>query len=128
MPSLKIPAASASVSVSIIDTTSWASNLPCGNLFKPPMKGLTSFDICSYAFLVTHEDNNGRRSLLFDLGIRKDWQNMVPPMLKKFENWKADIKVEKDVADILTEGGVELEDVEAIILRFVQFRVMNIKC
>ena len=117
MARIKIPPSSTTISVSIIDTTAWARNLPCADLFYPRFKGLKTFDICSYAFLVTHDDAKGRRHVLFDLGIRKDWRNLVPDTVKKLGKWKADVTVEKDVSEILSENGVDLNDIEAIILR-----------
>ena len=117
MTSLKLPKSQSTVSVSIVNTTAWARKIPCRNLFYPRYKGLETFDLCSYAFLVTHNNGASKRQLLFDLGIRRDWTNLVPDMVQKFENWGADIQVQKDVSEILIEHDVDLNGIEAIIWR-----------
>jgi hypothetical protein len=108
-----IPPSNRTVSVSIIDTTSWAYKIPCHNLFRPPFAGLDTFDICSYAFLITHDD----RHVLFDLGIRKDWENLVPSTVALLKDWGTMLTVEKDVVDILRDGGTDLDKIDAAVWR-----------
>jgi len=110
-----IPASNSTVSVSIIDT-SWAYKIPCGDLFRPHFEGLDTFDICSYAFLVTRRDEN-ETHLLFDLGIRKDWQNLVPEMVQALKDWGTTVTVEKELVDILQGGGTDLKKIESVIWR-----------
>jgi len=117
MTSVVIPASAATVTVSIIDSTAWAYNVPCAELFKPRFPGLDTLDLCSYSFLISHDTDNNRRNVLFDLGIRKDWQNLVPSMVSKFKEWGTKVQVEKHVADILEENNMDLTSVEAIIWR-----------
>ncbi|KAF6836765.1 metallo-beta-lactamase superfamily protein [Colletotrichum plurivorum] len=106
-----IPPSNSTVSVSIIDTTSWAYKIPCGDLFLPRFPGLDTFDICSYAFLITHDD----RHVLFDLGIRKDWENLIPSTVKRLKNDGTIIQVEKELTDILRHGGIDLNDIDAAV-------------
>jgi hypothetical protein len=87
MPPIDVPKSCSTVSVSIIDTTAWAYKIPCETLFYPRFKGLKTFDLYSHAFLITHEHHDSKRRLLFDLGIRKDWQNLVPDMVQKLKKW-----------------------------------------
>ncbi|PVH69833.1 hypothetical protein DL98DRAFT_578142 [Cadophora sp. DSE1049] len=111
-----IPPASTTVSLSIIDTTSWAFNIPCEDLFKPRFEGLTKLNICSYAFLITHNGiDNEKKHVLFDLGIRKDWKNLVPKMVQKFGDWDAKIQVEQDTVEILKHNSVNVDMVDAIV-------------
>lgn len=121
MSNLSIPPSSATVSVAIINTTSWAYNVPCADLFRPRFHGLDTFDLCSYSFLITHRSLvNGEekvRNVLFDLGIRKDWENLVPSMVKKLKQWGTRLEIEAELSDILQEGGVNLADIEAIVWR-----------
>ncbi len=118
MPALDVPLSQATVAVSIIDTTSWVHGLPCEDKFSPHFPGLTHFDICSFAFLISlFDDNSKKRHVIFDLGIRKDWKNCVPKMLGFFERWGAKIDVERDVADILRVNGVDLNEIDAVIWR-----------
>ncbi|KAI0021769.1 beta-lactamase-like protein [Xylariomycetidae sp. FL0641] len=114
MFSVEIPPSSACVNVSVIQT-GWAYGLPCAHWFNPQFKGLEHFDLCSYAFLITHEQEGRKRRVLFDLGIRKDWETLVPRVLRKFEEHNAKVEVVKDVADQLVENGVDLSQIEAVI-------------
>ncbi|KAJ3531244.1 hypothetical protein NM208_g8960 [Fusarium decemcellulare] len=99
--SLKIPASSATVSVAIINTTAWASHVPCAGLFKPAFKGLDTFDLCSYSFLVTHRG--------------EDSENLVPNIVAKLKQWGTTLEIEKDVADVLVEHDTKLDEIEAIV-------------
>ncbi|KAJ3535029.1 hypothetical protein NM208_g7305 [Fusarium decemcellulare] len=114
-PQVDIPNSNSTVSVSIIDTTSWAYRIPCHDFFRPPFEGLDSFDLCSYAFLITRRDKHGERHVLFDLGIRKDWENLVPDMVESLKKWGTTVKVDKAVVDILRDGGTDLNKIDAII-------------
>lgn len=115
MAPLKLPHSLATVAVSIIDTGSWACRLPCANLFRPQFKGLKTFDLCSYSFLVTHRSCGKERRVIFDLGMRKDWENLVPGMVRKLKLWGSDLKMKKDVTDVLEEHGTDPNSVEAVI-------------
>ncbi|TPX13509.1 uncharacterized protein E0L32_005980 [Thyridium curvatum] len=106
-----IPASNSTVSVSIIDTTSWAYKIPCRDLFYPRFAGLDTFDICSYAFLITH--NN--RHVLFDLGIKKDWEELVPDTVARLKRSGTSVVVEKELVDILRDGGTDLNDIDAVV-------------
>ena len=117
MSTLNIPTSSVTVTVAIINTTAWAYDFPCSDWFRPPFEGLNTFDLCSYSFLITHHDDTCIRKVIFDLGIRKDWENLVPPTVESLKQWGTKVKVEKDVADILLEHGTDLAEVEAIIWR-----------
>ncbi|KAM7209966.1 beta-lactamase-like protein [Rhypophila decipiens] len=108
---VQIPTSNSTVSVSIIDTTSWAYKIPCGDLFRPRFIGLDAFDICSYAFLVKHQD----RRLLFDLGIKKDWEQLVPDTVARLRKSGTHVTVEREIADILRDGGTEPDQIEAVI-------------
>ena len=108
-----IPPSNSTVGVSIIDTTSWAYKLPCDDLFYPRFPGLETFDICSYAFLITH----GARHVLFDLGIKKEWDNLIPSTVARLKNSGADITIKKELIDILRDGGTDPNSIEAVVWR-----------
>ncbi|KAH9899036.1 beta-lactamase-like protein [Xylariomycetidae sp. FL2044] len=107
------PASTATVSVSIIDSTSWAYNLPCATFFRPPFKGLETFEICCYVFLITHGQGDGARHVLFDMGTRKDWENLVPHTVAHLKKHGTIVETEKHLVDILKGGGTDLSKVEA---------------
>lgn len=68
----------------------------------------------SLTFLLEHPSG---RKLVWDLGIRKDYQNYAPKIANYIPTTEYTINVEKNVADILEENGVKREEVEAVIWR-----------
>jgi hypothetical protein len=83
-----------------------------GRLLQPEYTGKPNLTGPCLSFLIEHPS---RKPLLFDLGIRKDW-NVLPSYPMWVEN-KWYIHVEKDVATILKENGVDVDggEVESII-------------
>ena len=114
-PRLSIPESQSSVNVHIIDSTARLRDLKTKDFFEPEFVGFDTLDIPSYSFLIEHPPTN--RRVLFDLGLRKDWHNLAPEVVGyiKEEGWS--ITVEKDVAEILSEGGIRLDTIEAVIWR-----------
>ena len=115
-PPLNIPASSTTVKVSIINTTSRVRGIPAPHFMTPAIKGFETLDCPCYSFLVEHP--NGRK-VLFDLGVRKDWENLSPRIVGRIKDGGWKIEGEKNVAEILEKNGVELKSVEAIIWRLV---------
>lgn len=103
-PLFLVPPSSKTVNVRIIDTTA---------SIHISMPSFVNQSVPSWAFLIEHPPS-GRR-ILFDLGVRKDWQNLAPPILSWMKQVNASCKVEKDVRQILEEGGVKGQSLEAII-------------
>ena len=114
-PPLNIPESQSAVNVHIIDSTARLRDLPSKDFFEPEFVGFDTLDIPSYSFLIEHPPSS--RRVLFDLGLRQDWHNLAPEVVGyiKKEGWS--ITVEKDVAEILSEGGVKLDTIEAVIWR-----------
>ncbi len=72
-------------------------------------------NITNFAFLIEH---NGQK-LLFDLGVRKDWEASSPPSLvgpMKLSGWN--VEVEKNVSETLQDNGTSLDSIDAIIWRY----------
>ena len=115
IPQLHIPDSEFTVDVYIIDTTSYMRKLPFSMFMEPHIKGLDYLNSPAFSFLVDHPSNG--RKVLFDLGVRKDWKNLAPTIADRIRGGGWQVTVEKDVAEILQEGGVEPGDVEAIIWR-----------
>jgi hypothetical protein len=103
-PPLNIPQSKNTVKVSIIDSTSIIT-LPMSVMCKPKNVGGHEKCVCpAYSFLIEHESEDGkRRRLLFDLGVRKDWENMAPYAVERIKRAGWGVKVDKDVYDILEE-------------------------
>jgi hypothetical protein len=119
---LSLPSGSRTVQVQIIDTTSQLDNIPTSAFFGDSIQGFDTFDGPCYSFLITHTGDNGQeRHIIWDLGVRKDWTNLVPSVVENVSKWGENFKLEvqKDVAEVLGENGVNLKDIEAIIWRYV---------
>lgn len=101
--------------VSIIDTA-LLCNIPVAPYLHPLVPGFDHLVLPAYAFLV--ESSRGER-ILFDLGTRKDWDQLAPAAKAEIDDDGIDIKMEDDVLDVLQKNGVEAADIDAIVLRFV---------
>ncbi|KAJ5098035.1 hypothetical protein N7532_005036 [Penicillium argentinense] len=79
----------------------------------PPVPGMgTHPSNPSFSFLLEHTSG---RKLVFDLGIRKDYQNYAPKVAEYIPTTKYKIEVTKNVIDILEEEGINGDEVEAVI-------------
>ncbi|MCJ1236928.1 hypothetical protein MMC14_004912 [Varicellaria rhodocarpa] len=108
---LNIPPSSTTVKVSIIDSTSYI-RIPSDVCFQPSIQGFEFLDCPAFSFLIQHPSG---RTLLFDLGIRKDWRNLAPKVSNRLKENGWDINVEKDVVEILEDYGVRRGSVEGIV-------------
>lgn len=100
------------VRVRIIDTTSYINDLPAAPFLYPKFPGLSRLSGPSFSFLIEH---GSLRSLLFDLGIRKDWENLPPVTARRIEAMKLTVEVKKGVREQLEEHGVNVKSIEGII-------------
>ncbi|EME41808.1 hypothetical protein DOTSEDRAFT_74015 [Dothistroma septosporum NZE10] len=102
-PELNIPASTNTVKVSCIDSGS-RFKLPITNFLQPDYTGHDKLCGPSFSFLIEHPIT---KPILFDLGIRKDWENL--PSYPKFvkNNWY--INVPSDVPTILSSNGVNVD-------------------
>jgi glyoxylase-like metal-dependent hydrolase (beta-lactamase superfamily II) len=112
-PDLEFPAhASATVHVRIIDTTTQIEGLSAAPFLAPEIPGLTELSGPCFSFLIEHPSS---RSLLFDLGVRKDWENLAPVITKRIEAVKCRVTVQKGVREQLDDHGVDTKNIEAVI-------------
>ncbi|KFY74810.1 hypothetical protein V499_05190 [Pseudogymnoascus sp. VKM F-103] len=112
IPPIEIPASSNIVTVRVIDTTT-RLHMPVGTMFDPLIKGHTTLASPSYSFLI--ENERLERKVLYDLGTQQKWQEQAPCVVDMIRTYGWDVRVEKDVADILEEHRVSLSAIEAII-------------
>jgi glyoxylase-like metal-dependent hydrolase (beta-lactamase superfamily II) len=112
-PDLKIPHSKNTVNVSIIHTTGSITGLDNLKFMVPPIRGHDYLDVPCFCFLVHNPAQN--RTVIFDLGIRKDWWNLNPEMVEGFEKAGVKLHVEKGVREILDEHGVNTSAIEAVI-------------
>lgn len=111
-PSLNIPDSKSVVNVHIINSTSRIKGIPFSVFTTPSYKGLGYLDCPAFSFLIEHTASG--RKFLFDLGVRKDWENLPAAIVKRIKDGGWTVTIEKGVADILQEGGVAAKDIEAI--------------
>jgi len=118
-PDLKIPYSKHVVQVCIIDTTTRVNGLPAAAFMSPAIPGYQIIkDGCAYAFIVKHNNPEATTkydTLLFDLGVRKDFENSPPTIVEQSKAFGLSFSVEKDVATTLKENGQDLNKVGAII-------------
>ncbi|KAF3016103.1 hypothetical protein E8E14_001944 [Neopestalotiopsis sp. 37M] len=112
-PELNIPPSTATVNVSIINTTGTIRGVNTWRFFEPSIKGHDWLATPCFAFLIQHPTLN--RSIVFDLGIKKDLENLPPPLLERFKESGYTVDVPKHVREILDEGGVDTQSLEAVI-------------
>ncbi|KAJ3052830.1 hypothetical protein HK097_005592 [Rhizophlyctis rosea] len=115
----EIPPSASTVSVSIIDTTASVRGLPANTYLDPSIPGHDYLAVPCFPFIIHHPTVN--KTLLFDLGIRKYWQNLSPPLVEDIKGEGMQIYVEKDVPQILSEGGIDPTTVDAVFWSHYHF-------
>lgn len=115
--SLNIPQGNQCCKLCIIDATCDIT-VPPAFLVEPEIKGWDWMNMPTFAFYIKHESSG--RELLFDLGSRKDWDNHVPA-IKALHDHIPGLRVTNDVLDIVRDGGVDVDKLEALILSHFHF-------
>lgn len=112
-PSLALPPG-VTAKVQIIDTTS-RIRAPVAAFMIPTIKGHSHLEAPAYSFLV--EQPSSSRKILFDLGLRKDWQNLPPSIVNKLTPPDWVCEVQHNVAEILQSNGVDVAagEIEAVV-------------
>lgn len=100
--------------VSIIDSTLRISQASTEFFLTPNLEGFDKMPtLPSWSFLV--QSSTGRK-VVFDLAVPRDPYNSYPPsVVAQLEALNWDAKVDKHVAEVLEEGGVNLTEIESII-------------
>jgi glyoxylase-like metal-dependent hydrolase (beta-lactamase superfamily II) len=112
-PALDIPEDGSTCELSIIDTTCNLT-VPAATLVEPPIPGHELMNFPTVAFLI--KNSSSGRQLLFDLGCQKDFWNLPPPIAEVIDAKVPGIKVDKNLVDILIEGGLDVTKIEAAII------------
>lgn len=112
MPALQIPQSNATVSVKLINGGLFTA--PSAAFWDPVVPGYEHSETVTLAFLVEHE-GEGKR-VMFDLGFRKDPEGWTPAAMDFVKLFTVDVK--KDVVDTLKEGGVSVDQIDAVIWRY----------
>ncbi|KAI4112409.1 MAG: hypothetical protein LQ345_006438 [Seirophora villosa] len=113
VPSFQFPPSSSTVSVRVIDSTTRLQINP-DIFWRPKAEGLNPFEAPVFCFLVSH----GHEHVLFDLGVRRDWENYAPTTVKLIKATTT-VQTQKNISDILdadTSGlGIKSAHISAII-------------
>ncbi|PWN45275.1 hypothetical protein IE81DRAFT_320459 [Ceraceosorus guamensis] len=115
----KLPASNNVSTVRVIDSTS-TIHYPAKYFFETPIEGHEDLNCPAFSFLVT--DSSGKRNVLFDLGIRKDWETGFPKFfVDGLKSRGGSVEVERDIAEILQDAAKRdaslpsLDQIESII-------------
>lgn len=111
---LVLPTSDSLVTVQAVDTTLqlYVKSL---NFLNPVIPGHEAYNCPTLAFLITNQATG--QKALFDAGARKDYWNYSPLVAGRFQsgfNVKG-FRVDKGVDEVLSEAGVELEGVNAVV-------------
>lgn len=109
---LNVPPSVNTVRVRIIDATGNLA-VPAGAFLEPTVKGHELLNGTTSCFLIENE-HLGRKAV-FDLGLRKDWWNLAPKVRESLGQIAVSVKVDTDVAEVLQNAGVSLDQVNDII-------------
>ena len=111
---VKIPESSSTVNISIIDNGSFITDMQGSDYMSPVLPGYETFDGPVYCFLIYHEPTNTR--LLFDLGIRVDWQTAYSPgFLEVLREEGIGLHVDQDMSELLAKHGISPSDIDSVI-------------
>lgn len=112
---LGIPSSTSTITVRAIDVSPGAI-IPAAYFTAPVLPGREFMTVPCYAFVIEHASKDKR--VMFDLGPRKDTENYAPAileLLKPANGFK--FEIEKDVTEVLVEGGISLESIQTVIWR-----------
>ncbi|KAL2789223.1 beta-lactamase-like protein [Aspergillus keveii] len=110
MSQFQVAISTSTVRVRIIDTTSHIV-VPF-DMGSPAIKGHETLDCPSYAFLVEHPSG---RNLLYDLGVRKDPENLAPVVVEHIRRSGWHVSAQYNVREQLEQHGVDTKSIEGII-------------
>ena len=116
-PIVQLPAGEDIVSVKLINAVNFGpANI--SRFMAPLVPNVTTHKTHSPSLCFLIEHGSGRK-LVWDLGIRKDYDNYAPSIAKYIPTTNYDIQVKVNVIDILEESGIPGNEIEAVIWRQV---------
>ncbi|KAJ6515092.1 beta-lactamase-like protein [Mycena vitilis] len=114
-----IPRSNATVEVRVFNVANGTLVSDAHEFFLPDLLGYESAVFPMFSFLVEHEASQKR--LLFDLGIRKDPQNLVPSLAGLYTSGVLQLEPHKDIVELLRDGGIPLVSIDAVIWSHAHF-------
>jgi len=110
----------ATAKVSIIDTTLRVNGILSSSFVAPALEGFDTLPTMpAWSFLI--ESSTGRK-IVFDLAVPPDpYNSYAPAVVQQLEGFGWDVQVEKHVADILADGGVNITEIESVVWSHYHF-------
>ncbi|KAJ6581615.1 beta-lactamase-like protein [Mycena capillaripes] len=87
--------------------------------FLPVLPGRESATSPLFSFLVEHK--NSEKRLMFDLGMRTDTENFAPSVVSFFTSGIAQLESQKDITELLQDGGISLASIDAVLWSHTHF-------
>ena len=117
IPPFSVPPSNHTAKIRMIDTTTRLRNLKVSQLMGPPLPGFETMPaLPSWSFLIESDDD--AQSALYDLGVPKNWETtFAAPVVERVHRMGWKVEVDKDITEILAEGGVDPGSVGSIIWR-----------
>ncbi|KAK6082533.1 metallo-beta-lactamase superfamily protein [Seiridium cupressi] len=111
-PLFNVPSG-ATAKVSIIDSTLRFSKMKVEFLMGPPVDGFDEVNgLPTWSFLV---ESSAGQKVLFDLGVPKDIGTYTPSIQKSIKDGGWELRVEKNVAEVLKDNGINPGDIESVV-------------
>jgi glyoxylase-like metal-dependent hydrolase (beta-lactamase superfamily II) len=112
-PPTNIPKHGKTCLVSVVDTTCILT-VHGGTLVEPVIPGHELMNFPTVAFLITNISQG--KQILFDLGCQRDFWNLPRPIAEVIETKVPGIKVDKNLVEVLVEGGIDVTEIDAAII------------
>ncbi|KAJ6581614.1 beta-lactamase-like protein [Mycena capillaripes] len=114
-----IPQSNATVEIRVLTVGNGTIINGTHTFVSPVLPGRESATFPFFSFLVEHK--NLQKRLMFDLGIRKDPENLVPSLASLYTSGILQLQTPKDITELLQEGGIPLESIDAVIWSHTHF-------
>ncbi|KAJ6517365.1 beta-lactamase-like protein [Mycena vitilis] len=108
-----IPPSAATVDVRVFNVGNVTFVNGFHQIVAPVVPGHESITVPMFSFLVEHKSSQKR--LMFDLGMRNDTENFAPSVEPFFTTGIARVEIPKGITELLQDGGIGLESIDAVI-------------
>ncbi|PSN68629.1 Metallo-hydrolase/oxidoreductase [Corynespora cassiicola Philippines] len=97
----------------IVDTTCKLT-VPSNTLVEPAIPGHEFMNFPTFAFLISNKASG--QQVLYDLGCKKEFWDLPGPTAEAINTRVPGIRVDKNLVEVLEEGGVEVSKLDAAII------------
>ncbi|KAF7327361.1 Metallo-beta-lactamase superfamily protein [Mycena kentingensis (nom. inval.)] len=108
-----IPESNAVVDIKAFNVASFTLNNLTRVFLSPVLPGRESLKLPITAFLVEHKPS--KKKFMFDLGMRKDPENLSPAFAQLFSSKAITFEPFKDITELLTDAKIPLESIETVV-------------